>query len=89
MVARRKHRWSRHVHMEAGAMSGWCAECPADKRHRAIQSVVREDGYGTTIRRLNFLRNVANRRRNRGLEETAARDLRWAQRTFRNHRKKA
>jgi hypothetical protein len=86
MVATRK--WSRHVHMKAGALRGWCALCPAKKRRAALRSVVRKDGYGVTVRRLNFLRNVANRKNNKGLKLTATRDVRWMEKTFRTQHSK-
>jgi hypothetical protein len=69
--------------MKEDSLRGWCAKCSAKARHAAIRAVVRREGYGVTVRRLNFLRNVANRRNNRGLREIAGRDLRWTQRTFR------
>ncbi|MGA8302247.1 MAG: hypothetical protein WA691_06120 [Thermoplasmata archaeon] len=62
---------------------GWCEKCPAAKRHSALRSVVRRSGYAVTIRCLNFLRNVANRKDNRGLRSIASRDLRWAQKNLR------
>jgi hypothetical protein len=81
MVARRKN-WSRHVHVKEGALKGWCAKCPAERRRRAIRSVVRKDGYAVAVRRLNFVRNVANRRNNRALRTVASRDVAWVERTL-------
>lgn len=75
-------KWARHVHMKEGALRGWCMKCPAARRHAALRSVARKDGYGVTVRRLNFLSNVANRRNNRMLHSIASRDLRWAERTL-------
>jgi hypothetical protein len=66
--------------MTPGALRGWCAKCPAAKRHAALRGVVRRDGYAVTVRRLNFLRNVADRKNNRGLRTVAERDLRWVRR---------
>lgn len=77
-----KRKWARHVHMKAGALKGWCARCPAALRHKALGAVVRKDGLGVTVRRLNFLRNVANRKNNRGLHLVASRDLRWVERSL-------
>jgi hypothetical protein len=76
----RRTRWARHVHIKAGAMKGWCAQCPAAKRHSALRSVAKSDGYGVTVRRLNFLANVANRRSNPKLRIVARRDVLWARR---------
>jgi Family of unknown function (DUF5771) len=75
-------KWARHVHMKEGALKGWCAKCPAARRRKALRSVVRKDGYAVAIRRLNFLRNVANRRSNRTLRTIANRDILWVERTF-------
>jgi hypothetical protein len=74
----RTKKWSRHVHVRSGALKGWCEKCPAAQRHVALRKSVRSDGYATTVRRLNFLRNVADRRDNRGLAHAAERDLAWA-----------
>jgi hypothetical protein len=85
MVAQRR-KWSRHVHVKQGALGGWCERCPAAKRHSALRSIVKRQGYATAIRRLGFLRNVASRKTNLGLEKTAARDIRWAQKHLRGAR---
>jgi hypothetical protein len=79
---KRTQRWSRHVHTKSGALRGWCERCPAAKRHSALRSVVRSDGYAVAVRRLNFLKNVANRRNNRGLVTKATQDLRWTRKNF-------
>jgi hypothetical protein len=86
---KRPRRWSRHIHMKAGALRGWCAKCPAARRHTALRSVQRTDGYAVTVRRLNYLRNVANRRNNPDLRTVAARDIRWLERQHRPARKRA
>jgi hypothetical protein len=64
-------------------MRGWCEKCPAAKRHTAIRSMSRRSGYAVAIRRLNFLRNVANRKDNPQLRVVATRDLHWAQKHLR------
>jgi hypothetical protein len=76
-----KKKWARHVHMKAGALKGWCVHCPAALRRKALRSVVRKDGYATAVRRLNFLRNVANRQNNKSLHTVASRDILWLERT--------
>jgi hypothetical protein len=76
-------KWARHVHLKEGSLRGWCEKCPAAKRRSALRSVVRRSGYAVAIRRLNFLRNVASRKDNRGLRSIAARDLLWAQKHLR------
>jgi hypothetical protein len=75
-------KWARHVHLKAGALNGWCAKCPAVRRRKALRSVARKDGYAVAIRRLNFLRNVASRRKNPGLRSVAERDVRWMERAL-------
>jgi len=85
MAAARK-KWARHVHVRSGALKGWCAKCPAAKRHEALRSVARNDGYAAAVRRLNFLGNVASRRTNAALHAVARRDVRWMERTL-GHRK--
>jgi hypothetical protein len=82
-MATRTTRWARHVHIRQGALKGWCEKCSAAQRHTALRSVARKDGYGTLIRRLNFLRNVASRKDNPRLKTVATRDIRWAQRSLR------
>ena len=72
--------WSRHVHVRRGGLGRWCDRCPASSRHRALEAVARRDGWGTVVRRLNFLANVANRRDNERLHEVARTDERWAER---------
>ena len=72
-----EEKWSSHVgHLEEGGLHGWCASCPPEERHRAIERTVRTDGYATAIRRLNFLANVANRRDNEHLHRVAHEDRR-------------
>ena len=76
-----EEKWSKHVgHIEEGGLHGWCASCPPEERHRAIERTVRTDGYATAVRRLNFLSNVANRKDNEHLHRVAHEDLEWAER---------
>jgi hypothetical protein len=75
-------KWARHVHVKTGALKGWCAKCPAERRRKALRSVVRSDGYAVAVRRLNFLRNVASRSANAALHNVAGRDVRWLERTL-------
>ena len=76
-----EEKWSSHVgHLEEGGLHGWCASCPPEERHRAIERTVQADGYATAIRRLNFLSNVANRRDNGHLHRVAREDEEWARR---------
>ncbi len=76
-----EQQWSKHVgHLEEGGLHGWCASCPPEERHRAVERTVRADGYATAVRRLNFLANVANRRDNEHLHRVAREDVEWAER---------
>ncbi|MGP8077203.1 MAG: hypothetical protein ACLP78_00805 [Thermoplasmata archaeon] len=76
-----EEKWSNHVgHLEEGGLHGWCARCPPEERHRAIERTVKTDGYAAAIRRLNFLANVANRRDNRDLHKVAREDVEWTER---------
>jgi hypothetical protein len=79
-------KWAKHVHVRAGALMGWCAKCPTTKRRTALRTVVRKDGYAVAVRRLNFVRNAANRRNNKGLHLVASRDIRWMERTLGTHK---
>ena len=73
-----KEKWSSHVgHLEEGGLHGWCASCPPEERHHAIERTVRADGYATAIGRLNFLANVANRQDNGRLHRVALEDEEW------------
>lgn len=73
-------RFSRHVHARQGKLHGWCESCGEESRHEALRRSVRADGYATTVRRLNFLHNVANRHDNEGLRRVAREDERWMER---------
>lgn len=76
-----EEKWSKHAeHLEEGGLHGWCASCPPEERHCAIERTVRADGYATTVRRLSFLANVANRRNNGQLHRVASEDVEWAER---------
>ena len=76
-----EEKWSNHVgHLEEGGLHGWCAGCPPEERHRAIERTVKTDGYATAIRRLNFLANVANRRDYGDLHKVAREDVEWTER---------
>ncbi len=79
-------KWSNHVHVEEGGLHGWCANCPPEERHRAIERTIREDGYATAVRRLNFLANVANRKDNGHLHRIAHEDEEWAERWEKDQR---
>ena len=81
-----ERRWSRHVHVERGGLHGWCERCPERERHEALHRSVRADGYATTVRRLNFLHNIANRSDNSRLREVAGEDERWLERDHREGR---
>ncbi len=75
-----QEKWSSHGgHLEEGGLHGWCASCPPEERHRAIERTVRTDGYATATRRLNFLANVANRRDHADLHRVAREDLEWTE----------
>jgi hypothetical protein len=74
-------KWSKHDgHLEEDGLHGWCARCPPEERHKAIERTVRADGYATAVRRLDFLANVANRRDNEHLHRVAGEDVRWVER---------
>ena len=75
-------KWARGVKLQEGALErlGWKEHESAEERHRALERSVRKDGYRTTVDRLVFMENVANRENNRGLRETAHADLDWIQR---------
>lgn len=75
-----ERRFSRTVHARHGALHGWCEHCPEESRHEALRRSVKADGYATTVRRLNFLHNVANRQANGGLRGRAREDERWLER---------
>jgi hypothetical protein len=82
MSDRREHFWSRHAHVSHGGLAGWCSRCSVEKRHSALRKVVERDGYAATVKRLNFLHNVANRRNNGELRKVAESDLHWVEREF-------
>lgn len=69
-------RFSRHVHLEAGGLHGWCVYCPTESRHEDLKKAVRADGYATVVRRLNYLHNVSYRQ-NPQLARVAREDEDW------------
>lgn len=72
-----ERKFSRHVHVRRGGLHGWCEHCPEHARHEALRRTVRADGYATAVRRVGYLRNIANREDNRGLHRVAGEDERW------------
>jgi hypothetical protein len=72
-------KWSKGVELHEGDLErhGWKEHEGVEERHRALERSVRADGYATTVDRLAFMRNVASRRDNRGLEEAARADEEW------------
>lgn len=76
-------KWSRNVHVERGGLHGWCSHCGEEERHDALRRSVREDGYATTIRRLNFIVNVGNRRDDEHARHVAREDMHWLERMHR------
>jgi hypothetical protein len=85
-VAGTTRRWSKGVEIERGGLHGWHEDESDRKRHEALERSVREDGYATAIRRLNFLANVANRQDNEHLHVVAERDLRWLEKEHEEER---
>jgi hypothetical protein len=74
-----ENRWSRGVNVHEGALTrhGWKEHEPAGARRAALLRSVRADGYKTTVDRLVFLENIANRQDNEGLHVAAHTDLEW------------
>lgn len=68
-----------HEHLRHDGLKGWCEACPEEKRHEALERVVREDGYATAVRRLNLLATYS-KRDNPHLHRTALEDEAWLHR---------
>ena len=83
-----REKWSKEVELHRGALErlGWQEHESAESRHRALERSIREDGYKTTVDRLLFLQNVANRSDNRGLHRVAEEDLAFVRRWEEEHR---
>ena len=75
-----ERKFSRGVRVHRGRLHGWREHGSESERHEALRRSVRADGYATTVRRLNFLHNVANRDDNSGLRRAASEDERWMER---------
>lgn len=73
-----KEKWSSSVRLKKEGLHGWHEHDTPEKRHAAVERTIREDGYATAIRRLGFLRNVADRESNGELSRVAEEDERWA-----------
>lgn len=82
------HKWSKKVRVHKGALSryGWHEHEGAEERHSALHRSVSAEGYAETIRRLTFIRNVANRSDNRRLHEVAEADEHWLEKERREGR---
>lgn len=76
-----ERKWSRSVHLR-GDLHGWHEDQNEETRHEHLRTTVRDDGYATTVRRVNFLRNVANQENNRKLKRIAGEDVRWLERMY-------
>lgn len=76
-----ERKWSRGVRLR-GSLHGWHADLSERSRHEALERSVHADGYATTVRRLNFIRNVAGRDDERA-KRVAGEDLRWLERRHR------
>lgn len=72
------HILGEHEHLQHDGLHGWCEACSPSERHAAIERTVREDGYATTVRRLNILA-VYSKTQNPHLHRTASEDIRWIQ----------
>jgi hypothetical protein len=78
-MASSEKKWSKTVELR-GSLHGWHERESESERHEALRRSVRDDGYATTVRRLDFIANVANRKDNERLHRVAREDLRWAER---------
>lgn len=63
-----------------GSLYGWHKGQGDTTRHRALEISVREDGYATTIRRLNALRNVST---DRETDQKTKKDMEWLRKKYR------
>ena len=74
-------KFTNHVHLKSGALHGWCYKCPVKVRHEVLRKVIKEDGPGTVVKRLNFLANVDENRLPE-LSEVAIEDMTWVRENF-------
>ncbi len=65
-----------HQHLHHGGLHGWCEVCGPEERHAALERSVREDGYATTVRRLNILATYS-KNDNPGLHRITIEDRNW------------
>lgn len=77
-----EEKWSKNVHPHEGGLRkyGWSEDASDAQRHRALERSVKMDGYAITVDRLDFMRNVADRRDNQRLGSTARSDYEWLRR---------
>jgi len=73
-------KWSRNVHPHEGALRrfGWSEGASEEVRRRAVRESVYQDGYATTVSRLDYLANV-NKHHDKRLAEVARSDLEWVE----------
>lgn len=63
-----------------GKLYGWTKDGSVSARREALGKSVRHDGYATTVRRLNALRNVSTDRKT---DRVAKEDMNWLKRRYR------
>lgn len=61
---------------KAGKLKGWSKDLPSGKRRESLKKVVRKDGCGTAIRRLNLIA-VYSKRTSPETTRKARSDITW------------
>jgi hypothetical protein len=79
-MARRGEKFSKNVHVVVGGLHGYCVHCSARSRHASLATTVREDGYGTAEKRLNYIRNLNEHRPS--IHRIMSRDVRWLKKNY-------
>lgn len=72
----KRKRWFEPI----GKLDGWGIDKSDTERHKILDKVVKRDGYATTIRRLNALKNVST---NRKTDRTTTEDMNYLRRKYR------
>ncbi len=69
-------KWSKGVKVHEGELTskGYHIHESEEKRHAALKRSIKEDGYATTVRRINYLHNVTDDPATKRATES---DLKW------------
>lgn len=81
MARKRKADWTNKISLSPGKLEGWNHTQSDKTRHEILRRVVEHSGYATTIRRLNVLANI-DEKKDPEVTRVARKDIEWVQKNF-------